>query len=210
MDIYLLTFFHSHSPLYSAFFLSFFSPHCGLLLSNLGLFLTSLQDVFKEARSHDHVEAKSDMETHIRSRKLPLTRKIYAFYHAPIVKFWSNTVWRLQKRTHTFSHLTISFMVVYLGWILGNRNYKERMLLHRSSSLMQVVWVTPTALQRYRCVVGVITYRAFSIAVNFPENQKHFKGLHLVYSFIHKTWKHWLTPVSILGQIWTFLVVYEG
>lgn len=64
-------------------------------------FLTSLQDVFKEARSHDHAEVKSDMETHIRSRKLPLTRKIYAFYHAPIVKFWSNTVGRLQKRTYT-------------------------------------------------------------------------------------------------------------
>ncbi|XP_044057546.1 transient receptor potential cation channel subfamily M member 7 isoform X2 [Siniperca chuatsi] len=52
-------------------------------------------DVFKEARSHDHVEAKNDMETHIRSRKLPLTRKIYAFYHAPIVKFWSNTLFYL-------------------------------------------------------------------------------------------------------------------
>ncbi|XP_044196025.1 transient receptor potential cation channel subfamily M member 7 isoform X3 [Thunnus albacares] len=52
-------------------------------------------DVFKETRSHDHVEAKTDMETHIRSRKLPLTRKIYAFYHAPIVKFWSNTLFYL-------------------------------------------------------------------------------------------------------------------
>lgn len=57
--------------------------------------------MFKEARSLDHMEGKNDMETHIRSRKLPLTRKIYAFYHAPIVKFWSNTVWRLQKDTHT-------------------------------------------------------------------------------------------------------------
>ncbi|XP_063334330.1 transient receptor potential cation channel subfamily M member 7 isoform X2 [Pelmatolapia mariae] len=52
-------------------------------------------DVFKETRSHDHVESKSDMETHVRSRKLPLTRKIYAFYHAPIVKFWSNTLFYL-------------------------------------------------------------------------------------------------------------------
>ncbi|XP_078479016.1 LOW QUALITY PROTEIN: transient receptor potential cation channel subfamily M member 7-like, partial [Lampetra planeri] len=31
----------------------------------------------------------------VRSRKLPLTRKIYAFYHAPIVKFWSNTLFYL-------------------------------------------------------------------------------------------------------------------
>ncbi|XP_063737078.1 transient receptor potential cation channel subfamily M member 7 isoform X2 [Eleginops maclovinus] len=52
-------------------------------------------DVFKEARSHDHVETKSDIDTQIRSRKLPLTRKIYAFYHAPIVKFWSNTLFYL-------------------------------------------------------------------------------------------------------------------
>uniref|UniRef100_A0A4W5MM02 non-specific serine/threonine protein kinase n=1 Tax=Hucho hucho TaxID=62062 RepID=A0A4W5MM02_9TELE len=28
----------------------------------------------------------------VRSRRLPLTRKFYAFYHAPIVKFWFNTV----------------------------------------------------------------------------------------------------------------------
>ncbi|XP_072236357.1 transient receptor potential cation channel subfamily M member 7 isoform X1 [Leuresthes tenuis] len=52
-------------------------------------------DVFKESRSQDHMEAKSDIETHVRSRKLPLTRKIYAFYHAPIVKFWSNTLFYL-------------------------------------------------------------------------------------------------------------------
>ncbi|KAM8894204.1 transient receptor potential cation channel subfamily M member 7 [Spinachia spinachia] len=52
-------------------------------------------DVFKEARSHDHAEVKSEMETQFRSRKLPLTRKIYAFYHAPIVKFWSNTLFYL-------------------------------------------------------------------------------------------------------------------
>ncbi|KAG7268500.1 hypothetical protein CRUP_025892 [Coryphaenoides rupestris] len=52
-------------------------------------------DVFKEARSHDHTEVKNDSETHVRSRKLPLTRKIYAFYHAPIVKFWSNTLFYL-------------------------------------------------------------------------------------------------------------------
>uniref|UniRef100_A0A4W6FIZ8 Transient receptor potential cation channel, subfamily M, member 7 n=1 Tax=Lates calcarifer TaxID=8187 RepID=A0A4W6FIZ8_LATCA len=53
------------------------------------------EDIQMEARSHDHVEAKNDMETHVRSRKLPLTRKIYAFYHAPIVKFWSNTLFYL-------------------------------------------------------------------------------------------------------------------
>uniref|UniRef100_A0A8D0DFS6 non-specific serine/threonine protein kinase n=1 Tax=Sander lucioperca TaxID=283035 RepID=A0A8D0DFS6_SANLU len=53
------------------------------------------EDIQMEARSHDHVEAKNDMETHFRARKLPLTRKIYAFYHAPIVKFWSNTLFYL-------------------------------------------------------------------------------------------------------------------
>ncbi|XP_054900848.1 transient receptor potential cation channel subfamily M member 7 isoform X2 [Poeciliopsis prolifica] len=52
-------------------------------------------DVFKEARTHEHLEVKNDMEKQVRSRKLPLTRKIYAFYHAPIVKFWSNTLFYL-------------------------------------------------------------------------------------------------------------------
>ncbi|XP_046898779.1 transient receptor potential cation channel subfamily M member 7 isoform X2 [Hypomesus transpacificus] len=49
-------------------------------------------DVFKEARGDDNVEVKTEAETHVRSRRLPLTRKFYAFYHAPIVKFWFNTM----------------------------------------------------------------------------------------------------------------------
>uniref|UniRef100_A0A3Q3K162 non-specific serine/threonine protein kinase n=1 Tax=Monopterus albus TaxID=43700 RepID=A0A3Q3K162_MONAL len=52
-------------------------------------------DVFKETRSSDHVEVKNDMETHVHSRKLPLGMKFYAFYHAPIVKFWSSTLFYL-------------------------------------------------------------------------------------------------------------------
>lgn len=83
--------------------------------------------MFKEARSHDHIEAKNDMETHIRARKLPLTRKIYAFYRAPIVKFWSNTVWREHMDAH--SHIQPSIMVVYQGRVLGDIIYKEQVLL---------------------------------------------------------------------------------
>ncbi|CAL9701976.1 unnamed protein product [Knipowitschia caucasica] len=52
-------------------------------------------DVFKESRVHDHMEVKNEVETQTRPRKLPLTRKIYAFYHAPIVKFWANTLFYL-------------------------------------------------------------------------------------------------------------------
>uniref|UniRef100_A0A3P8VW11 non-specific serine/threonine protein kinase n=1 Tax=Cynoglossus semilaevis TaxID=244447 RepID=A0A3P8VW11_CYNSE len=52
-------------------------------------------DVFKESRAQDHTEVKNDIETHVRSRRLPLIRKMYAFYHAPIVKFWSNTLFYL-------------------------------------------------------------------------------------------------------------------
>jgi transient receptor potential cation channel subfamily M protein 7 len=51
-----------------------------------------LQDVFQEAKADDNVEVKDEAETQVRSRRLPLTRKFYAFYHAPIVKFWFNTV----------------------------------------------------------------------------------------------------------------------
>uniref|UniRef100_A0A667ZWP6 non-specific serine/threonine protein kinase n=1 Tax=Myripristis murdjan TaxID=586833 RepID=A0A667ZWP6_9TELE len=55
----------------------------------------NVADDIQMARAHDHVEMKTDTEIHVRSRKLPLTRKIYAFYHAPIVKFWSNTLFYL-------------------------------------------------------------------------------------------------------------------
>ncbi|XP_065114035.1 transient receptor potential cation channel subfamily M member 7 isoform X2 [Paramisgurnus dabryanus] len=48
-------------------------------------------DVFKEVRLNDNADA-SESEVHVRSRRLPITRKFYAFYHAPIVKFWFNTL----------------------------------------------------------------------------------------------------------------------
>uniref|UniRef100_A0A8C9WHW1 Transient receptor potential cation channel, subfamily M, member 7 n=2 Tax=Scleropages formosus TaxID=113540 RepID=A0A8C9WHW1_SCLFO len=46
----------------------------------------------------DHIEMvssdckKHEPEIHIRPKRLPVTRKFYAFYHAPIVKFWFNTM----------------------------------------------------------------------------------------------------------------------
>uniref|UniRef100_A0A9J7YCW1 non-specific serine/threonine protein kinase n=1 Tax=Cyprinus carpio carpio TaxID=630221 RepID=A0A9J7YCW1_CYPCA len=49
-------------------------------------------DVFKEVRPNENAEVKSETEVHVRSRRLPITRKFYAFYHAPIVKFWFNTL----------------------------------------------------------------------------------------------------------------------
>nr|XP_045013081.1 transient receptor potential cation channel subfamily M member 7 isoform X4 [Jaculus jaculus] len=49
-------------------------------------------EVFKEVRILDSNEGKNEMEIHIKSKKLPITRKFYAFYHAPIVKFWFNTL----------------------------------------------------------------------------------------------------------------------
>ncbi|XP_041075477.1 transient receptor potential cation channel subfamily M member 7-like isoform X2 [Polyodon spathula] len=47
-------------------------------------------DVLKEVRPYDNTEVKNEID--IRSRRLPITRKFYAFYHAPIVKFWFNTL----------------------------------------------------------------------------------------------------------------------
>ncbi|XP_077173771.1 LOW QUALITY PROTEIN: transient receptor potential cation channel subfamily M member 7 [Paroedura picta] len=49
-------------------------------------------EVFKEVKVLDSNEGKHDMETAIKPKKLPVTRKFYAFYHAPIVKFWFNTL----------------------------------------------------------------------------------------------------------------------
>ncbi|XP_026952479.1 transient receptor potential cation channel subfamily M member 7 isoform X4 [Orcinus orca] len=49
-------------------------------------------EVFKEVRILDRNEGKNELEIQIKSKKLPITRKFYAFYHAPIVKFWFNTL----------------------------------------------------------------------------------------------------------------------
>uniref|UniRef100_A0A8D2LT91 non-specific serine/threonine protein kinase n=1 Tax=Varanus komodoensis TaxID=61221 RepID=A0A8D2LT91_VARKO len=49
-------------------------------------------EVFKEVRVLDRSEGKHDMETMLKPKRLPITRKFYAFYHAPIVKFWFNTL----------------------------------------------------------------------------------------------------------------------
>ncbi|XP_017541300.1 transient receptor potential cation channel subfamily M member 7 isoform X1 [Pygocentrus nattereri] len=52
-------------------------------------------DVFKEARMNEHTEVKNETEVLTRSRRLPITRKFYTFYHVPIVKFWTNTLFYL-------------------------------------------------------------------------------------------------------------------
>ncbi|XP_072421535.1 transient receptor potential cation channel subfamily M member 7 isoform X3 [Chiloscyllium punctatum] len=48
-------------------------------------------EVFKEEGIYDH-EVKHEDTVHIKPRRLPLTRKFYSFYHAPIAKFWFNTL----------------------------------------------------------------------------------------------------------------------
>uniref|UniRef100_A0A670JUK5 non-specific serine/threonine protein kinase n=1 Tax=Podarcis muralis TaxID=64176 RepID=A0A670JUK5_PODMU len=52
----------------------------------------SQDEVFKEVRVLDSTEGKHDMEATVKPKRLPITRKFYAFYHAPIVKFWFNTL----------------------------------------------------------------------------------------------------------------------
>ncbi|NXG53331.1 TRPM7 protein, partial [Psilopogon haemacephalus] len=49
-------------------------------------------EVFKEVRILDNTLEKHDMETPAKPKRLPITQKFYAFYHAPIVKFWFNTL----------------------------------------------------------------------------------------------------------------------
>lgn len=75
--------------------------------------------MFKESRSHDQMDAKNDTETQFRSRKLPLTRKIYAFYRAPIVKFWSNTVGRLKSMSNHLLWLFIREELSVRHYTLG-------------------------------------------------------------------------------------------
>ncbi|KAM9313268.1 transient receptor potential cation channel subfamily M member 7 [Gastrophryne carolinensis] len=52
-------------------------------------------NVFKEVQVFDGTEVKNELETPTRTRRLPITQKFYAFYHAPIVKFWFNTLFYL-------------------------------------------------------------------------------------------------------------------
>uniref|UniRef100_A0A803YDR5 Transient receptor potential cation channel subfamily M member 7 n=1 Tax=Meleagris gallopavo TaxID=9103 RepID=A0A803YDR5_MELGA len=52
----------------------------------------SIYEVFKEVRILDSTTEKHDMETPAKPKRLPITQKFYAFYHAPIVKFWFNTL----------------------------------------------------------------------------------------------------------------------
>uniref|UniRef100_A0A8C4VAL9 Transient receptor potential cation channel subfamily M member 7 n=1 Tax=Falco tinnunculus TaxID=100819 RepID=A0A8C4VAL9_FALTI len=52
----------------------------------------SQDEVFKEVRILDSTLEKHDMETPAKPKRLPITQKFYAFYHAPIVKFWFNTL----------------------------------------------------------------------------------------------------------------------
>ncbi|XP_064169328.1 transient receptor potential cation channel subfamily M member 7-like isoform X2 [Anguilla rostrata] len=49
-------------------------------------------DVLREGRQTDHAEQKSEGTYPLRSRRIPVTRRFYAFYQAPIVKFWFNTL----------------------------------------------------------------------------------------------------------------------
>ncbi|XP_067874425.1 transient receptor potential cation channel subfamily M member 7 isoform X2 [Heterodontus francisci] len=49
-------------------------------------------EVFKEEGICDHHEMKHEDAALTKPRRLPLTRKFYSFYHAPIAKFWFNTL----------------------------------------------------------------------------------------------------------------------
>ncbi len=156
MFVCFLSFAHILVPL--SLFLSF-SLHTVACCHLIRAFLTSPQDVFREARSHDQMDAKNDMETHVRPRKLPLTRKIYAFYHAPIVKFWSNTVWRLQKRTQAHTHACIHTLI-YNHLLHGGLSGRE--LWVAGATKRGRCYSGAATLQRYRCVVKVIIHRAFT------------------------------------------------
>ncbi|XP_073474714.1 transient receptor potential cation channel subfamily M member 7-like isoform X1 [Aquarana catesbeiana] len=52
-------------------------------------------NVFREVQVFDNAEVKHEIEIQTKTRRLPLAQKFYAFYHAPIVKFWFNTLFYL-------------------------------------------------------------------------------------------------------------------
>uniref|UniRef100_A0A8C3HW21 non-specific serine/threonine protein kinase n=1 Tax=Chrysemys picta bellii TaxID=8478 RepID=A0A8C3HW21_CHRPI len=50
------------------------------------------QMTMEDSENNFQNTGKHDMEMPTKPKRLPITRKFYAFYHAPIVKFWFNTL----------------------------------------------------------------------------------------------------------------------
>ncbi|XP_061855019.1 transient receptor potential cation channel subfamily M member 7 isoform X2 [Colius striatus] len=101
-------------------------------------------EVFKEVRILDSTLEKHDMETPAKPKRLPITQKFYAFYHAPIVKFWFNTIFMSeagkinQKVKVWFSDYfnisdTVAIVTFFIGFALrfgakgnfGENTYRE-------------------------------------------------------------------------------------
>lgn len=57
---------------------------------------------------------KEEEEVHSGHRLIPLGRKIYEFYNAPIVKFWFYTVSYLSHNTGTCKEVSVTLLSVYL------------------------------------------------------------------------------------------------
>lgn len=80
------------------------------------LTVLSFQEVFKEVRILDSNLEKHDMETPAKPKRLPITQKFYAFYHAPIVKFWFNTVSFLLSNVYFIWRSNADFGVLFPTW----------------------------------------------------------------------------------------------
>lgn len=85
--------------------------------------------------------------------------------------------------SHWATHPTMYFMVVHLGRIVGNRTYKYRMLLPRSSSLIDCfLWKEELHQPPCRDISVFLDYyfKGVSTAGSFPEVKEPFKRLNLV------------------------------
>ncbi|XP_053221078.1 transient receptor potential cation channel subfamily M member 7 isoform X4 [Podarcis raffonei] len=83
-------------------------------------------EVFKEVRVLDNTEGKHDMEATVKPKRLPITRKFYAFYHAPIVKFWFNTIFmseagKISQKTKVWfnDYFNVSDTVAIITFFIG-------------------------------------------------------------------------------------------
>lgn len=73
----------------------------------------------------DSTYEKHDMETPAKPKRLPITQKFYAFYHAPIVKFWFNTVRFFLYSVYFIWKCSTDFWVIFPTCISDSVNVKH-------------------------------------------------------------------------------------
>ncbi|KAM8961538.1 transient receptor potential cation channel subfamily M member 3 isoform 3-T3 [Pelodytes ibericus] len=133
------------------------------------------------ARGNGDTSRKKDDDEHPRHRLIPLGRKIYEFYNAPIVKFWFYTM-AYMGYLMLFNYIVLvkmerwpstqEWIVISYIFTLGIEKMRE-ILMSEPGKLMQKfkVW-----LQEYWNVTDLISILLFSIGMVFRLQEQPFSS----------------------------------